>query len=68
MQSLADMVNGSISDPLAHPGQISSFGRLNGNPVSRANGFLGGGQVPEFRVKSAIIIEVDLVTSILSCF
>jgi len=41
MQSLADMVNGSISDPLAHPGQISSFGRLNGNPVSRANGFLG---------------------------
>ena len=42
MQSLADMVNGSISDPLAHPGQISSFGRLNGNPVFRANGFLGG--------------------------
>ncbi len=36
-----NIVNGPFSDALTHTGQINSFRRLNGNPVSGANVFLG---------------------------
>lgn len=35
------IINGPISDALTHVGQINSFRRLAGNPVPRANVFLG---------------------------
>jgi hypothetical protein len=38
---LWNIINGPISDALTHVGQINSFRRLNGNPVPRANVFLG---------------------------
>ncbi len=36
-----NMINGPFSDALTHTGQINSFRRLAGNPVSGANVFLG---------------------------
>ena len=38
---LWNLINGPVSDALTHVGQINSFRRLNGNPVPRANVFLG---------------------------
>lgn len=38
---LWNLINGPVSDVLTHIGQINSFRRLNGNPVPRANVFLG---------------------------
>lgn len=38
---LWNIINGPVSDALTHVGQINSFRRLNGNPVPRANVFLG---------------------------
>ena len=35
------IINGPISDALTHVGQINSFRRLAGNPVSKANVFTG---------------------------
>jgi hypothetical protein len=35
------MINGPISDALTHVGQVNSFRRLSGNPVSPANVFSG---------------------------
>jgi hypothetical protein len=36
-----NIINGPFSDALTHTGQINSFRRLAGNPVSGANVFLG---------------------------
>ena len=35
------IINGPLSDALTHVGQINSFRRLAGNPVSGANVFTG---------------------------
>jgi hypothetical protein len=36
-----NIINGPLSDALTHVGQLNSWRRLNGNPVSRANVFTG---------------------------
>jgi hypothetical protein len=36
-----NLVNGPLSDALTHVGQINSWRRLNGNPVSKVNVFTG---------------------------
>jgi hypothetical protein len=40
-RSFWHIINGPISDALTHVGQINSFRRLSGNPVSLANVFSG---------------------------
>ncbi len=37
------LINGPIADALTHVGQITSWRRINGNPVPKVNVFLGKG-------------------------
>ncbi len=40
-----NLINGPIADALTHVGQITSWRRINGNPVPKVNVFLGKGVV-----------------------
>jgi hypothetical protein len=35
------LINGPLSDALTHVGQVASWRRINGNPISGANVFFG---------------------------
>ncbi len=38
-----NLINGPIADALTHIGQITSWRRINGNPIKKVNVFLGRG-------------------------
>ena len=45
--SIMYAINGPLSDALTHIGQINAWRRLNGNPGSKVNVFLGKPESPE---------------------